>query len=286
MRGRLGPIPYLFTFAAGLAAVAAFTLFWARSVVLDQDEFAARAAEAAEDDSVKQEIARVVVDKLIEAEPVLRVSRPVLDRAAAVAVQTRTFERTVEPAARDLHETAFDEGRQELVLDFTELVDLIVAELDRIENRIDIIDLELDSRAGEVALEDIEELRTAARTAETADTATPIVPIVAIALLALGVLVAGRLAIALGGFALGAVLGAAGVWVSLVFLRARMDSSFDDDNTRDAANVAWDVYMDPLPLLLIGVAVLAIATAVVGVIAAKAVARRAPASPDAAGDWA
>lgn len=268
------PVGYVLALLAGLVAISAAVLLWARAAVINETGFTENAVAAAADPAVQQELATVIVNQMVAAQPLLRLSRPVLQLAAEGAVGTDAFRKTVfADAVRNLHRTAFEPGRQQLVLDLSALIDLVVAEVDRLQNRINLADLQLDSNAGEVALQEIGALRSGARAASRIDAMTPWLPLIAVALLGAGLLL-GRWDVALAAFAIGAVGGTLIGWLALSLARSRAWARLDDEGSRAAASAVWDAFLPPLPQALVMFAALAVVVAVAGLVLRALFARR------------
>ncbi len=124
------------TAASTLLAVAAALLLtlgvirlWLADVLYDEDRFAATAVSLMENDTVRAEVRRVVVDQAVDQQPDLLAARPLLETVVDTALVSRPFERILEAAARDLHRAIFKGERQSFVLNISDIATLAEAGL-------------------------------------------------------------------------------------------------------------------------------------------------------------
>jgi hypothetical protein len=115
--------------AAALLLNAAVVRFWLADVLYDEDRFAATAASLMENETVRAEVRRVIVNRAVDQQPDLLAARPLLETVVDTALVSRPFERILEAAARDLHRAIFAGERQSFVLNVSDIAVLAEAGL-------------------------------------------------------------------------------------------------------------------------------------------------------------
>lgn len=119
----------LLAVAAALLLTLAVIRFWLADVLYDEDRFAATAVSLVENETVRGEVRRVIVEQAVDQQPDLLAARPLLETVVDTALTSRPFERILEAAARDLHRAMFATERQSLVLNLSDIATLAEAGL-------------------------------------------------------------------------------------------------------------------------------------------------------------
>ncbi|PFG73279.1 hypothetical protein [Tepidiforma thermophila] len=115
--------------AAALLLNAAVVRFWLADVLYDEDRFAATAVSLMENETVRAEVRRVILNQAVDQQPDLLAARPLVETVVETALVSRPFERILEAAARDLHRAIFAGERQSFVLNVSDVALLAEAGL-------------------------------------------------------------------------------------------------------------------------------------------------------------
>ncbi len=118
----------------GLCVVVALVSGYARTTVLDSDQFADRATSALGQPPVRDLIARQITDQaVLRAERDLVALRPLVQTAAGAIVATPAFQSLFRKAARDLHRTVFTRDRSTATLTIADVGVLLASALERLD---------------------------------------------------------------------------------------------------------------------------------------------------------
>ena len=109
--------------AIGIIATAASLLAgYVHDTLSDSDEFASRAEDAYSTPVVREQLADVVVDQLIEAEPDLVAVQPLLESIVDGALRSEVATGLVRAAVADLHRTVFDDADDTVTMQIADLI--------------------------------------------------------------------------------------------------------------------------------------------------------------------
>ena len=77
--------------AAALLLNAAVVRFWLADVLYDEDRFAATAVSLMENETVRAEVRRVIVNQAVDQQPDLLAARPLVETVVETALVSRPF---------------------------------------------------------------------------------------------------------------------------------------------------------------------------------------------------
>ena len=106
----------LLILAGALLLLASSAFVWAERTLFDSDGFSDHVSDALGRRDVQTGLARIVVDRIVEARPELREQRPVLETAAASVVASDAFREGTSESTRFLHAQILREPEARLVL--------------------------------------------------------------------------------------------------------------------------------------------------------------------------
>ncbi|GIW17911.1 MAG: hypothetical protein KatS3mg064_1068 [Tepidiforma sp.] len=230
----------------GIAAALLVTLgvirLWLADVLYDEDRFAATAVSLMENEAVRAEVRRVVVDQAIDQQPDLLAARPLLDTVVDTALTSRPFERILEAAARDLHRAIFSSDRQSFVLNISDISTLAQAGLraydpelaDRLPGGPNLGTIEVASRGAATRLMEVDRQLRAL---------TWVVLAAAAACFVASGLVGGSFRAAATAFGIGLVGGALLTWLGIAIVAELLETRVPGSRVaREAARETWLAY--------------------------------------------
>lgn len=256
-----------------LLLVGAAVAGYARSQLVDERAFSARATAALDDPSVRSVVAERVVDGIVQSTPDALTVRPLVTTAVSALIGTPTFGAVFRLAVRDVH-GALINGRASVVMDLDRggalLLDALRGVSPRAASRIPpdvaprIADLEPVDR----------ELKAARFLNDLADWFWPLLGATLLVGLACA-LTAGssRTAIVRLGCAVtlaGATVAALVTGAGVVFVRtAEAAADIDDERERDALEALWSAFFGDLrsAAILAALAALLVAATAQGILA-------------------
>jgi hypothetical protein len=269
------------TAAATLLGVAAALLLtvgvirlWLAEVLYDEDRFAANAVSLMENDTVRAEVRRVLVDQAIDQQPDLLAARPLLETVVETALTSRPFERILETAARDLHRAVFAGERQSFVLNISEVAILAQAGLrahdpelaDRLPGGPNLGAIELASRGVGTRLIEVDrDLRAV----------TWFVLVAAVACFVASGLLGRSFRAASTVFGIGLAGGALLVWLAIVLIGELIDARAPGPPAAvAAAREVWHLYSEELRWWMwiqvaVGVGIASVASSLVATASAR-----------------
>jgi hypothetical protein len=116
-----------------LCVAVALIAAYARTAVLDSDQFADRAVSALQEPSVREAIAREITEQaVLRASRDLVAIRPLVETAAGAVVSTPAFQSLFRSAVRDLHRTVFTNDRSTATLTIADTGVLLANALERL----------------------------------------------------------------------------------------------------------------------------------------------------------
>ncbi|HEY8582799.1 MAG TPA: hypothetical protein VIL49_07620 [Capillimicrobium sp.] len=174
---------------AAACIVVALLAGYARTALLDSDQFADRATAALRTDEVRSLIAeRITDDAVLRANRDLVAVRPIVESAASAIVGSGAFEGLFHRAVRDLHRTAFTHDRSTATLTLVDVGVLLSGALERLDpklaRRLPAFDVRLST--GDIGLGAIDTTQVA----DVLDGLALVFAIAAVILLVAGVAVA------------------------------------------------------------------------------------------------
>jgi hypothetical protein len=117
----------------GLSIAVALIAGYARTAVLDSDQFADRAVSALREPPVREAIAREITEQaVLRASRDLVAIRPLVETAAGAVVSTPAFQSLFRAAVRDLHRTVFTHDRSTATLTIADTGVLLANALERL----------------------------------------------------------------------------------------------------------------------------------------------------------
>jgi hypothetical protein len=120
--------------AAACALVLAVLTGYAKSTVLDADQFANRAATALRDDSVRSLIAtRITDDLVLREDPDVLAARPLIESIAEELVGGGAFNRLFTLAVRDVHRAVFERDADTVTLTVADVGTVLAAAVQRLK---------------------------------------------------------------------------------------------------------------------------------------------------------
>ncbi|HEU4656790.1 MAG TPA: hypothetical protein VFR97_04670 [Capillimicrobium sp.] len=230
---------------AVLLTVAAIVVGYARTALLDADQFADRATAALREQPVRDLVARKITDKaVLRANRDLVSVRPLIESAAGAIIGTSAFEGLFHAAVRDLHRTAFTRDRNTATLTLVDVGVLVSGALRTIDRKVarDLPAFDVKLRPGDVGLDAID-------TAQIADRISSVALLLAIAapaLLLAGVLVAPRRRRAIVHAGTGVAIGGAALLIAYQVARGRVLAAFPVPEDEAAASEVWDAFLQDL----------------------------------------
>jgi hypothetical protein len=234
------------TVLASLCAIVALLAGYARTTVLDSDQFADRAVSALREDAVRDLVAAKITDEaVLRANRDLVSVRPLVQSAASAIVGTGAFQGLFRTAVRDLHRTVFTSDRDTATLVVADVGVLLRGALERLDPAIARqlpagFDATLDGGAS--ALESID----AAQVADGVQGLAWIFGVAAVVLLAAAILVATdrRRAVVRAGIG----IAAAGAVVVIAYQvgRSQLLGRFGVPEESAAAGMVFDAYLQDL----------------------------------------
>ena len=244
--------------AASIALLIGGVTLYARAAILDSREFADRATASLENDEVRQLVSQRLVEQVIEqGSAELIQARPLLEAAVAGALDTGAFQAVFERAAQNVHKLLFERDRGSIVLDLADAGIVVISALRAIAPKV----AKEVPRDVEGAFIDLSDRQFAT---EMLDLGAQVrflgilLPLLAVALFVASVLVAvdRRRALVEAGVAIAIVAGA--VVIGLIVAKAIVLAGIEGDESREAANAAWDSFLGDLRVLSLGIGALGI----------------------------
>lgn len=230
---------------AALCLVVALLTGYARTALLDSEQFADRATAALRTDAVRDLVAqRITDDAVLRANRDLVSVRPLIESAAGAIVSSSAFESLFHTAVRDLHRTAFTQDENTATLTIVDVGVLLSAALERLDpkiaRRLPAFDVRLS--AGDTGLDAIDTTQIAGDLKEL----TIVAGVLAVLLLAGGLALAPvrRRAIVHAGIAV-AVAGAL-LLIAYQVGRGRVVGAFSEPGDAAAAAAVWDSFVQDL----------------------------------------
>ena len=111
---------------AGILVLLGTMLLYTREEIIDQEAFADNAAEALQDDSVRQVVATELVVGLIEqGSPDLIAGRPLLESVVGTVLDTSPFRQVFREAARETNRLLFVRDRESVAFDLKDALEVI-----------------------------------------------------------------------------------------------------------------------------------------------------------------
>lgn len=245
-----------------LLLVGGFALY-ARQELFDSDAFSETAAKSLRDEPVRDELAKPIVEQIINIGPDQLVNvQPLLEGAVSGALETNAFKDVFQDAVRKMHRAMFGKDRNELVLTIEDANAVIVGAVRAINPKVA---KQIPDDVGQrlVRITNSRTALTAARWAEQVRFLGLVLPPLAILCIAGAVWIAPDRRKALVNSLIG--VGAAGAvgFVVLLVARTLLLRKFGDETLHDAVADLYDNYMGGLAdwCLLGGVVAIALAAA-------------------------
>ncbi len=259
-RGALSTI--LAAAGAALLLVGGFALY-ARQELFDSDAFSRTAAKSLSDSSVRDALARPIVEQIVTVGPDQLINvQPLLEGAVGGALETNAFKGVLQRSARKAHRALFTKDRDELVLTIEDANAVIVSAVNAISPQVgEQIPEDVGRRL--VRVTESKPVLEAARVGRDVRLLGLVLPPLGFLCLAGAVLVAPdrrrALVNSLFGVAAAAVIG----FIALLVARTLILRSFEDETVRDAVATLYGAYLGGLVdwLVLGGVVAVALAAA-------------------------
>ena len=252
--------------------VAGVLAFYARTEVLDSEDFADRATAALEDDAVRDFVAQQLVVQVIErSSPDVLAARPLLETLVRAGIDTDPFRRLFRRAAIEANRVLFERERESVAFelsDATKVLRFVLSEIapdigEQIPSELDVALLELEER---------EFARESLAIADEVRFLGIVLPILALVLLVAAVVAAPDRRVGVLRAAVSVATAGAALAVTMLVVRGRtIDGLYGSDETSDeeirsAASGLLDAFFGDLFLwvlaLAFGGAVVAVAAAV------------------------
>jgi len=178
---------------AGLAGVLVFLgaiLLYTREEIIDEDAFADNAAEAFQDDAVREVVATELVVNLIEqGSPDLIAGRPLLETVVGTVLDTAPFRQVFRQAAKESNRLLFVRNKTSVAFDLKDALEVVRFALQSSSPRLaDALPKSLDATL--LKLQERDFARSSLDVADSVRTLGIIAPIAALLALVLSVVVA------------------------------------------------------------------------------------------------
>jgi uncharacterized membrane protein HdeD (DUF308 family) len=236
----------------GLATFAAATAGFANHVLVDRDGFAGKVTAAVKQPAVSQELADRLAVAIVDAKPDAVAGQRLIEDTGQSIIASGALDSIVHRAALFMHDQAFTQDGENLLLDIADGVQLLGsvagAQLPELRGQLDIA-----FQAKVVELKHTGWLARLTTASETLTAVAIVLPFVALLLFAVAVAVATRRGRAAGWVGL-AIIGAA-VGLLVVDVAARLIVSRQQFVAADAAEQALGVFLSGLLPLAIALGV-------------------------------
>jgi len=127
----------LLMFLGAVCVIAAIIFAYARTTVLDSNQFADRATSTLDEAAVRDLVASKITDQVVlRANRNLVAVRPLIQSAAGVIVGSRPFQSLFHRAAQDLHRTVFTRDQNTATLTLADVGVLLTAALKQLDPKI------------------------------------------------------------------------------------------------------------------------------------------------------
>jgi hypothetical protein len=233
--------------AGVLSLVLGGMALYARHAVLDQRAFADRATATLRQDEVREEVAKRIATREIQAIPELAVRRPALEAAVAEIVEAPQFSAEFYAGASALHASLFSDGSRETALNLPGAAKDLQAAVARHSPSAAAIMPPADPqlfRIGGGGLED--RLRSAAPVGRDLSVLAPLLLLAGLVLLVAAALRAPTLRLGLRRAALGLALAGGAVVAATAIGRAVVLSTFDTSHGDAVVGTIWSAFLADL----------------------------------------
>ncbi|MCA9824373.1 MAG: hypothetical protein KC482_03240 [Dehalococcoidia bacterium] len=239
-------LAYLLAAIAALSVTLSVAQAWMAHAVFDEERFATIAVQVSHRQDIQQELRRVLVKQIIQAQPDLVSVRPLLETVVDAVLESGIARSVIIRGARELHEILFQGDRPDLVLAIPDVMTLIAAGVRAYDP--DVADrIPGGSTVGTVP---ITERNAATRILEINSQLALLRWIfvgMAVAAFAGALLVAPTRPPVVAAAGLGLVAGAILTWLAVGIIEDIIQDSIDGNPVAaDAAAAVWRLYADGL----------------------------------------
>jgi hypothetical protein len=245
-----------------LLLIGAFALY-ARLQLFDSDNFSKTAAKSLREEAVRDELAKPIVEQIINVGPDQLVNvQPLLEGAVSGALETNAFKDVFQDAVRKMHRAMLNKDGDQLVLTIEDANTVIVSAVRSVNPQVA---KQIPDDVGQrlVRITNSKAALTATRVADNVRFLGLVLPPLAVLMIIAAIWIAPDRRRALVNSMIG--IGAAGAVGFIVLLVARtlLLRKFGDEGLHDAVADIYDLYMGGLTdwFLLGGVIAIALAAA-------------------------
>jgi hypothetical protein len=229
-----------------LVVVLALVAAYARQSVVNSDQFANRATDALNDDSVQSLIGEKITDEVVlNKNADLVAARPLIESIASEIVGSRAFTGLFRKAVRDVHASLFKRDQNTVTLTIADVGTVLAAALQQV--RPDLAKQLNSSERVEILSDDIGSLSTTlANLADSIKLLALLLALLAIALVGAALWISPDTRTTVIELGIGLAVAGGGVVVAYGILRSAAVNHVQGPDEQAAARAVWDAFLGDL----------------------------------------